>query len=405
MDKYYLGIDVGRYDHQACLIDDQGEILFSVKFKANYRGFGKLLMHLNKQIGNQEFSRIPVALEATGIYWITVYEQLTKLGMEVIVLNPLQVKACQNRNIRGSKTDRIDASLIAEILRFGKYRPSSIPDEAEMELRQLTRLRSDFVNLTTGLKMKVMGLMDQVFPEYKDLFRNTFSATSRELLKKAVLPEEIMAISTRKLTRILTKASRGRMGLRKALDIRKTAASSFGVTLGMNALSLSIKIILDQIEHLESQVNQLEEEINRLFAKQKTTLTSIPGIGQITAATIRAEIGDFTRFANDKDGALKLVALAGIDPRLRESGRYQGKVKMSKRGSPYLRKAVRQAAFSAVYTAKDPMFTALYRKHLNKGKHHEVALSHVERKLLHVVYSLLKNKKEYQPHLIKRGES
>lgn len=405
MEKYYLGIDIGKYDHQACLTDDQGEILSLVKFGANYRGFRKLLKHLNKRIDNQKFSKILVGLEATGIYWVTLYEQLAKLGLSVIVLNPLQVKACQNRNIRGNKTDRIDAGLIAEILRFGNYRPSSIPDEAEMELRQLTRLRSDLVNLITGLKMKVMGLMDQVFPEYKDLFQDAFAATSRELLKKAILPEEIIKISTRKLTQILKKASRGRLGMKKAKDIQKVASGSFGVTLGINALSLSIKILLNQIDHLEGQVKQLEKEISKIFTKKKTTLTTIPGVGKITAAAIRAEIGDFSRFANDKDGAQKIVALAGLDPRLRESGRYQGKVKMSKRGSPYLRKAVRQAAFSAVYTAKDRMFAALYQKHIKKGKHHEVALSHVERKLLHVVYSLLKNKKEYQPYLDKERKS
>jgi len=395
----YLGIDVGKYHHQACLTDNQGEVLFSIQFSANCQGLKKLLKHLNKRIDNQELNKVQTGLEATGIYWMTLYEQLTKLGMKTVVLNPLQVKACQNRNIRGNKTDRIDAQLIAEILRFGQYRPSCVPDEDDFELRQLTRLRSDLVSLTTGLKVKVMGLMDQTFPEYKDLFRDVFSTTSRELLRKAVLPEQIAAISTKRLAQILKKASRGRLGIKKAKDIQKTASCSLGITLGMNALSLSIKILLDQIGHLEGQVSQLEREIEKLFVKRKTTLTSIPGVGKITGAAIKAEIGNFDRFINDKDGAQKLVALAGIDPRIRESGQYRGKTKMSKRGSSYLRKAVRQAAFSAVHVAKDQMFASLYQKHIKKGKHSEVALSHVERKLLHVIYSLLKNKREYQPRL------
>lgn len=405
MIKYYLGIDIGKYHHQACLTDDQGKDLFSIQFTASYQGFRKLLRHLNKRINNKEFGSIKAGLEATGIYWLTLYEQLTKLGAKVIVLNPLQVKAFQNKNIRGNKTDKIDAGLIAEILRIGKYSPSSIPNKDDFELRQLTRLRSDLVTLAGSLKVKVMGLMDQVFPEYKELFSNAFSSASKNLLKEAVLPEQIAAIPARKLALILKKASRGRLGIKKARDIQETAADSFGITLGMDALSLSIKILLSQIEHLEKQVDQLEKEIEKLFVKKETTLTSIPGIGKVTAAAIKAEIGDFDRFINDKDGAQKLVALAGIDPRLRESGRHKGKVKMSKRGSPYLRQAVRQAAFSSVHTAKDSMFSSIYQKHIKKGKHFEVALSHVERKLLHVVYSLLKNKREYQPYFIKKEGS
>ena len=363
---------------------------------ANYQGLKKLLKHLDKRIDREGFCQIQAGMEATGVYWISFYEQLIKLGLETIVLNPLQVKASQNKNIKGNKTDRIDAWLIAEILRFGKYRPSSVPDRANLELRQLTRLRSDLVSLISSLKLKVMGLMDQIFPEYKEVFRDTFSTSSKEVLKKAVCPEEIILLSTRKLSQILKKASRGKWGLEKARKIKETATYSLGISLGMNAFSLSVKILLEQIEHLENQVGKLEEEISRLFAKQKTTLESIPGVGRITAATIRAEIGDFDRFINDKNGAQKIVALAGIDPRIRESGRYKGKAKMSKRGSPYLRKAARQAAFSAVYSAKEPMFVNLYQKHIKKGKHLEVALSHVERKLLHIVYSLLKNKREYR---------
>lgn len=121
-------------------------------------------------------------------------------------------------------------------------------------------------------------------------------------------------------------------------------------------------------------------------------------MGNTTAATIISEIGNFDRFRNDKDGAEKLVALAGIDPKLKNSGENKGKAIMSKRGSPYLRNAVRHAAFIAATVKKDPMFAGIYQKKIKEGKHFEVALSHVENKLLHVVFSLLKSDKDYQPY-------
>jgi transposase len=138
----------------------------------------------------------------------------------------------------------------------------------------------------------------------------------------------------------------------------------------------------------------LEKEIAERFRKQNTKLTTIPGISEINGATILAEIGNFNRFIG-KDGAEKLTALAGVDPKVIQSGTLQGKAKMSKRGSPYFRYAIRMAAFVA--TQHDPMFKAILEKQKDRGKHFEVALSHVERKLVHVIYSVLKNNKNYQP--------
>lgn len=400
--RYYLGIDIGKHNHQAILCDSQGEAIASpLRFPANYKGYQQLVSYLEKRIDKRKMANIHAGLEATGAYWPTLYQQLVEMGIRVTVLNPLQVKAYRNEGIRGSKTDRIDAHLIVKILRFGDYKESDIPNEDILALRQLTRLRSDLVTMTTSLKQRVIAIFDQVFPEYQAVFSDTFSVSSKALLKEGTLPEEIAAIDTRKLTRLLKKASRGRLGEQRAKDIKQAANQTVGVKIALDAFSISLEILLTQISHLEEQIDRLDGEINTRLATQKATLTTIPGVGNIIAATIIAEIGNFSRFADDKDGAEKLVALAGLDPKLRESGVYKGRAKMSKRGSPYLRKAIRQAAFIATCVAHDPMFAAICQKKLAQGKHFEVALSHVENKMLHVVYSLLKSKKVYEPHVSK----
>lgn len=400
MTKYFLGIDVGKYHHQAILCNQEGEILEKpLRFANSYSGYQQLSKYLEKRINNSGFKDVQSGMEATGPYWLSLYEYLSRIGIQTVVLNPLQVRAYRNEGIRGSKTDRIDAALIAKILRFGEFSPSGVPNEDDLALRQLTRLRSNFVKTAAGLKKKVISIHNQVFPEYKTLFTDLFSAASRKLLQEAMLPEQFINLSTKKLTRILIKASRGRAGKPKAVKIQQAAKQSIGTTLAADAFCLSLKILLDQINHLEEQIKKLDREINKLFDKQPNTLLTIPGVGKVTAATIKAEIGDFSRFAGDKDGAEKLVALAGLDPKLKTSGKYKGKVRMSKRGSSYLRNAVRQAAFVAVCVCKDPMFTNIYNKQVNKGKHFEVAISHVGNKLLHVVYSLLKSDKKYEPHI------
>lgn len=395
--KYYLGIDIGKRRHHATLQDGEGKLILSIGFDSNYEGFNKLIEKVGDLTENN-FKEIRVGLEATGIYWLTLYEQLSKTGMEIIVLNPLQVKSYKNHDIRGSKTDSLDSELIVKILRFGEYSCSSLPDDKTLGLKQLTRLRSDLTHSIGELKSKIVGLMDQVFPEYQDLFNDMFSTSAKEILKESISPEEIAKLSTTKLTRILTKASKGHLGKKRAKEVKETAKQSIGITIGLNAFSLSIEILLAQVEHLEKQVKKLDKEIEKVIGKEEALITSIPGIGKVTSATILAEIGDFSRFVDSKNGAMKLVAFAGLDPKLKESGQYKGKAKMSKRGSPYLRRATHQAAFSAVHVAKDPMFVNIYQKHINKGKHSYVALSHVQRKMLRVVYSLIKNNRKYQPN-------
>ena len=263
-------------------------------------------------------------------------------------------------------------------------------------MRQLTRLRGDLVGMTTELKQKVIAVLDQTFPEYQSLFSDIFGAGSLAVLKKAKTPEAIALLPTAKLVKLAKKASRGCFNEDKAKTLKNAAIDTFGLKSGSDMFSLALDILLSEIEQLQSRIDRLDREIAKETDKLATTITTIPGIGHVLAAIILAEIGNFERFIG-LDGAEKLVALAGIDPKLRTSGQWNGKTKMSKRGSSYLRSAVRQACFVAVFVSKDPLFTRIYEKQVNKGKHFEVALSHVSRKMLHVIYSLLKNKTEYIP--------
>jgi len=415
--QYYLGVDIAKYNHQAFLCDHTGKSLGEpLSFANTYSGYQQFKAFLKKHTARTATARtasvannsvnslynIHVGMEATGPYWLSLYGFLSDLGAKVTVLNPLQVRAYRNDNIRGNKTDRIDAALISKIIRFGDYNPSAIANEQDLGSRHLTRMRTNMVRQIAGLKKKVVATYDQVFPEYKKLFENMFSATSKAVLEQSILPENLAKLPTSKLSKLIKQASRGRLGEQlaetKANQIKQTAAQSIGITIALDAFELSITMLLEQIKHLEKQVKKLDKEIKKYREKQADNLTSIPGIGDILAATIRAEIGNFERFKDLKDGAEKLVALAGIDPKLRESGKLVGKVKMSKRGSPYLRHAVRQASFVAVHVSKDPMFTAIQEKQLSRGKHFEVALSHVSNKMMHVIFSILRSGKDYKPY-------
>lgn len=205
------------------------------------------------------------------------------------------------------------------------------------------------------------------------------------------LPEQITAVSTEQLTAVIKQNSHGRLGAEHAQALHDTAQHSIGVHRGADALAFELRLLLQQVGYLEGQIATLDQEIGQRYRSLDGYLPTIPGVGAATAPAIFAEIGDIQRFT-DSD---QVVALVGVDPQLHQSGQSAGQTKMSKRGSPYLRRAIWHAALSAARC--DPMFRAIYERQRQRGKHHLVALSHVANKLTRVVYSVLKGQRPYNP--------
>lgn len=139
--------------------------------------------------------------------------------------------------IRQIKNDSKDSYIIAQIMRFGEYSATSLSEENIIALRQLSRYRLALVDTCGDCKRRVITLLDQVFPEYDKLFSDTFGKTSSELLLNCPTPEDMLAISTRKLTNILNKASHGRFGREKAEELKAAAQNTFGITFAKDAFS------------------------------------------------------------------------------------------------------------------------------------------------------------------------
>ena len=392
-----LGIDVAKRRHNATLLDDEGKPVFrSVTFAHSRAGIDGLLERL-AQTG-QSAAGIRIGMEATGHYWMVLFQRLTRAGYSVDVINPIVTAARRNVTIRGSKTDAADSFLIAKVLREEDPRVSALPDEDVRALRDLTRLRFECARAAMAEKQRLTALLDLVFPEYAEHFSDLFGTTSREVLAEFPTAEDLAKVDIRRLTRIFREASRGRMGRSHADRLKNAAKNSFALTGNIKGLALEIRFIVERLNLLIEQIARLEKRFAELLPKQQKLLPSIAGIGKVWAPTILAEV--LPVFHPElQHGAKKLVAAAGIDVRLHDSGEFAGKGRMSKRGSKYLRTAVMQAAEVAVCLVGDPLFKAVYDRQRDRGKHHTVALSHVAHKMLHVVFSVLKNKRPYTPML------
>lgn len=225
---FYIGIDIAKRTHEAIIIDDQGEVVQrSFRFQNSCSGFN-LLMDRVRNITNQR-PEVMFGMESTSHYWLALYTRLKKEGYQVHVMNPIQSDALRGLYIRQTKTDSRDAFIIAEVLRFGRYSSSKVPQDEMFALRELCRNRFYLVDSISDLKRKVTALVDQIFPEYETLFSGLFVQSSVEVLSKYPTPEKIGKAHLKTLTELLKKASNGRFGQAKAMQIRDAAKTSFGV--------------------------------------------------------------------------------------------------------------------------------------------------------------------------------
>jgi len=388
---FIVGIDIGKRNHEATIIDQNGSTIGKAfRFANSIVGFNRLKETVRRVTGND----VVFGMEATGHYWLALYTHLRKEGFVVRVINAIQSDALRAMYIRQQKNDSRDSFIIADVIRFGRFCETNVSPPDLFALRELCRHRFYVVDSVSDIKRKVIALLDQIFPEYENLFSDTFGKTSLELLSEYTTPEEILNVDTDKLVETINIASHGRFGLKKASEIQDAARNSFGILLATDTIALLIRQYIEQIRFVEKQIDVLDTEIARLLSAFETQLTTITGVGPTLAAVILSEIGDVKRF----NSAAKLAAFAGVDPTMKQSGDFNGsRNRMSKRGSPYLRRALWLAATVASF--KDPAVSVFYRRKRAEGKPHMTALGHVARKMVNIIFAVLRDNSPYSPNI------
>jgi transposase len=303
----------------------------------------------------------------------------------------LQVHAFRKSGVRKVKSDRTDASWIAEFLRFTQPTPAQPTTAVFLQLKEMSRFRYHLTDQIGDCKRKLLSILDRVFPEYETLFSSVFLTSSRQLLAKAASAQELATFDLAELTEVLKTSSRSRFGRTKAETVQAAAQQSVGVRFLADAAQLEVRCLLAQIDLLEDQRDQVDTALAQLMDQIPQHLTTIPGVGPTTGAALLAEIGDIQRF----EAPEKLVAYAGIDATVYQTGQFEAQhMHMSKRGSPYLRHALWQAAFMAIQS--DAELRAYYDRKRAEGKAHGTALGAVCRKLLTRIYFILRENRPYE---------
>lgn len=294
--------------------------------------------------------------------------------------------------LRKTKTDKTDTKVIATMLFSDESKSYSPVSYQIQELRSLTRHRFRLIGYRTKLKVSVTRLIDIIFPELPDFVWSIHQASSYALLLELPTPNDIKSCHLTKLTNIINKSSNGRYGKEKAVALKELAFNSMGSANRSVAFELQQTIRL--IQSFQNEIDILDKQIKIVVDEIDSPIITIPGIGYTLAAIILAEIGDIKRFLT----RAKLLAFAGMEPSTYQSGKFNAsKTPMVKRGSTYLRWGILQAA--RLVPMRDATFSAYLAKKRSEGKHYNVAQSHVGKKLLRVIFYLLKNNTAFVPQI------
>jgi transposase len=389
----FFGIDVGKRNHEAVILDEAGEQLGKARRFANTRGGAHELLVRRKEAGSPGIG----ALAATGHSWLALHSFLRDTAFAVGVRGtrlrvPLHTDAPRQSSRRKTKSDRRDCWISADLVRSGRGRATLVPDQTIRQLRELTRSRFSRIDQVADLKRKVLRLLDRVFPEYATRFTDVLRKSSRALLAEAAPAEEIASFDLAGLTTLLDRSSRGRFGEQKAREIKALAAHSLGVSFLTAAVRVEVRCLLAHGAFWEGPIADRDQQTAAPLAHVPSSrfLVTIKGLGATSTATIVAEIGAIRRFADPK----KLAAFAGLDPSTHQSGQFQAApMTLSKRGSPDLRRALGLAAHPA--RQGNPDWQEVDERKLKQGKCHQQALAAVAHRLLNRVDVVLKEQRPF----------
>jgi transposase len=375
---YFVGIDISKYKHDCFIATEAGEIIQQVfTFQNDHAGFSRLLQILDSLDHSQE---IRIGFEATGHYGLNLKLFLEKAHYRFMEANPVLLsKFLKSQTLRKTKTDAIDSRSIAYWLMSVEYKPHPKEFYHMYSLKSLTRLRDSFVKQRSFYLVKITNVLDHIFPEFKPFFKNRFSVTALYLLNKYHSPKAIAQMRSSSYDE-LRRMSRGKFTMSQFFQLKDLAGSSVGES--NQILESQLISLLKLYFSLNEEIQKLEAQITQLVADLDRPMTSIVGVGPLSAAAILSEFGSISRFASPA----QMLSFAGLEPGYYQSGTSEHGGRMVKRGSSHLRFTLMNVCVPLIRF--NVVFAEYYHKKRSEGKSHRVAMSHVAKKLVRIIYTL-----------------
>jgi transposase len=395
MSMLFVGIDVSKDYSSGQGLDPEGKKLFYLEFGMNGEGFSRLLNTLKTHC--KDLSEVTVGMESTGCYHTNLFAFLCSEGIACVVINPLLISNFARLSLRKTKTDKKDALTIAQFLLAHRSKLSQVSYcQNSQDLKDLARERESLAVMIAGLKNDVRRLLQMSFPELEHRCK-LFTETMLRFLMKFPSARVIRTAKATEISKALIHAEGKRkrvfVSAEEIINLAKVSVASDSVA---KELILSEKI--ETLLYLEGKQKRITEALveacRSMRVDELDIITSVDGISAITGSTFLAEVGDIELFSSSKH----LIAFAGLDPSIHQSGRYEGISRISKRGNRHLRRVVFLMTLCAVRSQN--AFREYFLRRKEEGLPPKKAILATAHKLLRVLFAMLSSKSCFRKEVV-----
>lgn len=389
---FYVGIDIGKFNHCAAVISNLGEVKVNPFYFSNdLKGF-KLLIETTKPYLSQDTL---FGMEDTAHYAENLRMYLLNQNRLVAMINPLTTDAMRKAQLITTKNDKLDAKSICMILMNPALYRKILKEDFEMHnIRELTRYHHRMQEQCSQYKAQLQKALDIVFPEFNSLFSANYGPTYMRILDKLQSASTIANTDIRTLRNVLKHEGRGRAISFTAEQLKSLAKSSVGQSDMI--LEMEIKHLVGLIHFVNENIAEVDKKIEEFSKQLNSPILTISGISHFSGTSIIAELNNLKKFSN----ASQVIRYAGVNPIVYQSGNFVAPMtRLSKKGSKYLRKTLFQIITPVI--ENNPVFKNYYNKKIAEGKSHRCAQGHCIRKLLRVIFHLIKTGESFDPDLIR----
>lgn len=381
----FVGIDISKDSFFACVIDRDKSILFEGQFSMDRDGF----MALVDKLSVFKKEEVLIGKESSGCYHINLFSFLTEYGYNCCVINPLLVANFMKMSLRKTKTDKKDARTIALFLHMF-HESISENHILSSELKDLAREREHIACEIARIKNDIEKLLFLTFPELEKKV-NIYSFSILNLISQFPSAYRIRKASRQDIKRAM-KNDKGRkvdVSEKEIIELARASVASYhpGKELILSQKASLLVFLMEKMEEIDEMLKNMIEKSE--FKGDVDILTSIKGVGETTAMYLLCEIGDIKRFQSVR----KLIAYAGLDPTVYQSGRFEGKSKLSKRGNRHMRRVI--WIMTTMVIRFNEVFRAYFTRRRNEGLPYKKAVIATAHKLIRVIYSMLIHKRHF----------
>ncbi len=394
-----VALDIGKKVHYGYFRTPKNQDVKPFPFYNTGQSFNKFWKKLCRFKEEHMLDEVVIGFESTGPYAEPISNYLRKKSVKLVQVNPMHTKRIKELTGNSpNKTDKKDPRVIADVISLGHALTVVVPEGTAAQLRRLTHARERAIGRRTAMNNQLQDLVFVIFPELGSIIKPS-TKTGMYLIKNYPDPESIVSTGIGTLCNIVRKISRGRFGIERGKELYTAAEQSVGITEGKESVIFETSHLVSNIESENRYIESLEEQMIEHLEQipYSHSILSIKGVGYITAAGLIGEVGDFNKFNTISE----ITKLAGLDLFEISSGKHKGQRRISKRGRPMMRKLLFFAAINMVKS--NGIMHKKYKQMLDRGMLKMKALIAIARKILGLIFAIVRNSTMYIENYTKQN--